>query len=193
MTGEAHAEPRPGWRERLVRDLEGDILEIGVGAGENLPYYRSAHHVWGIEPHTARAAQARAAAAKAMVPVTVDIAPAEKLPYADHSFDHAVSSLVFCSVDSPTDALAELERVLRPGGLLHMVEHVRPENFVFGTLARVATPLWSRIAWNCHLDRTTVDTLRAAGWRVRIEDRRFVFVQITAHPPAGAVTRAIPK
>lgn len=186
MADEAHAEPKPGWRERLVRDLEGDILEIGVGVGENLPYYLRARHVWGIEPHTARAAQARIAAAEAAVPVTVDIAPAERLPYPDRSFDHVVSSLVFCSVASPEAALAELARVLRPGGVLHMVEHVRPDNFVFGALLRVATPVWRRVAWNCHLDRPTVHTLRNAGWRVRIDDRRLVFVQLTAHPPASA-------
>ncbi len=186
MDDEAHAEPQPGWRARLVRDLTGDVLEIGIGAGENLPYYRRARHVWGIEPHTARAAQARAAATSARVPVTVDIAPAEELPYDDQSFDHAVSSLVFCSVASPERALSEIARVLRPGGVLHMVEHIRPSNIVLATFARAATPLWSRFAWNCHLDRPTVDTLRAAGWRVRIDDRRLVFVQITAHPPGSA-------
>jgi ubiquinone/menaquinone biosynthesis C-methylase UbiE len=177
------AEAESGWRERLVRDLTGDVLEIGIGAGENLPYYARARHVWGVEPHAKRADEARKAAANAAVPVTIDVAPAEKLPYPDNSFDCAVSSLVFCSVQSPTVALAEIARVLRPGGVLHMVEHVRPDNFLLGTLAQVATPVWSRVAWNCHLDRRTVDTLRQAGWAVDVVDRRLVFVQLTARPP----------
>lgn len=186
MGSETRAQPTPGWRARLVRDLEGDVLEIGVGDGTNLLYYQRARQVWGIEPHAATAAKARLAAAEAAMPVTIDIAPAEKLPYPDNSFDHVVSSLVFCSVESPRVALAELARVLRPGGVLHMVEHVRPDNLLFGTLFRAATPLWSRVARNCHLDRPTVQTLRDEGWRVSVDDRRMVFVQLTAHPPASA-------
>ncbi len=126
------------------------------------------------------------------MPVTIDVAPAEKLPYADHSFDNVVSSLVFCSVKSPTVALAEVARVLRPGGALHMVEHVRPDNLVLGTLFRVATPVWSRVAWNCHLDRPTVHTLRDAGWQVKILDRRLVFVHLVAHPPQAAEQATAP-
>ncbi len=180
----APGKPASSWRARLVRDLEGDVLEIGVGSGANLPYYARAGRLWAIEPYADSADKARRVAATLALPVTIDVAPAEKLPYPDNSFDCAVSSLVFCSVNSPQAALAELARVLRPGGTLHMVEHVRPANALLGALFQAVTPVWSRVAHNCHLDRTTVQTLRDAGWRVTVEDCRNVFVQLTAHPPA---------
>lgn len=175
-----------GWRPRLVRDLEGDVLEIGVGSGANLGLYRRARHVYALEPDAGRAERARTAARSAAVPVTVDVAPAERLPYPDAAFDHVVSSLVFCSVHDPEAALGEIRRVLRPGGALHMVEHVRPENWFFGPLFSMATPLWSRIAMNCHLDRRTLDTLRDAGWQVEVLERKwYLFVWLRALPPAG--------
>lgn len=178
-----------GWRADLVRDLEGDVLEIGVGEGENLHHYRRAAAIWAVEPHAKRAATARSQAASqpASIPVTIDVAPAEELPYADVRFDHVVSSLVFCSVNHPDQVLGEIRRVLRPGGTLHMVEHVRPDNPLLAGVATVITPLWSRFAYNCHLDRQTVDLLRHSGWQVEVHERRFVFVRLTARPPIEGI------
>lgn len=183
MNDEQQAGSLSRWRANLVRDLPGKVLEIGVGSGSNLAHYRRAEHVWGIEPNQASAANARAAAQRARVPVTIDVAPAERLPYEDAAFDHVVSSLVFCSVHDPPAALREIERVLRPGGVLHMVEHVRPASPLLALPLQAVTPLWSRIAHNCHLDRATVDLLRAAGWAVTVHGRRWVFVRLSATPP----------
>lgn len=183
MTDERQAGFLSRWRENLVRDLPGKVLEIGVGSGANLAHYRQAEHVWGIEPDASSAERARAAAQRALVPVTLDVAPAERLPYPDAAFDHVVSSLVFCSVEDPRAALREIGRVLRPGGVLHMVEHVRPANPVLALPLQAATPLWSRIAHNCHLDRPTVELLRAEGWDVTVHARRLVFVRLSATPP----------
>lgn len=171
-----------GWRADLVGALTGDVLEIGVGTGENLAYYRNANHVWGAEPDAGRAEEARAEAAKTTMPMTIDVAPAEALPYPDARFDNVVSSLVFCSVTDPVAALREIRRVLRPGGALHMMEHVRPDNFLLAGAARLITPLYSRFVWNCHLDRPTLETLANEGWDVTIEGRRFVFVRLRATP-----------
>lgn len=171
------------WRVRLVQDLTGDVLEIGVGAGANLPYYRKASHVWAIEPDAVRAGEAEQLAAQAAVPMTIKVAPAEALPFDDAAFDQVVSSLVFCSVADPPVALAEIRRVLRPGGTLHMVEHVRPATGWLAWLFGAVTPAWSRIAHNCHLDRPTVEMLRDAGWKVQVHRRRTVFVRISATAP----------
>jgi ubiquinone/menaquinone biosynthesis C-methylase UbiE len=171
------------WRPHLVQDLRGDVLEIGVGSGANLGYYRRAAHVWAIEPDAARAAEAAAAAARAAVPVEVRVAPAEDLPFDDDSFDHVVSSLVFCSVSDPPQALGEIERVLRPGGMLHMLEHVRPGSAPLAWAASAATPLWSRMQGNCHLDRRTIELLQAQGWRVDIRRRIGIFVRLDARKP----------
>ncbi|MGL4649815.1 MAG: class I SAM-dependent methyltransferase [Caldilineaceae bacterium] len=178
------------WREGLVADLEGEILEIGFGTGENLEFYRRAAALYAIEPDAERASEARAAVAALKeerggvlsFPVTIDVAPAEALPYADARFDHVVSSLVFCSVNEPRKALREIRRVLRPQGALHMIEHVRPENMLMAGVAGVITPLWKRMAWNCHIDRPTVQTLREEGWQVTVLKSRLVFRRILARP-----------
>lgn len=172
------------WRARLVGSIPGDVLEIGVGTGANLPLYRAASSVRGIEPDPQRAEEARQAGVEAAdllgIPVEVHVAPAEELPYANDSFDAIVSSLVFCSVAEPGRALAEIERVLRGEGVLWMVEHVRPQTPALAWLAAQVTPGWRRLAHNCHLDRPTVETLTDAGWRVEILTRRGVFVKLKA-------------
>lgn len=169
-----------GWRDRLVGVIDGTVLEIGAGAGANLSRYRRAAAVWAIEPDPQRAAHAQRVAEGAGVRAHVKVAVAEALPFAAASFDHVVSSLVFCSVTDQLLALDEIRRVLRPAGVLHMVEHVRPQTPMLAGLAHRVTPYWSQIAHNCHLDRPTVDTLRAGGWQVRILGRFGVFVHIEA-------------
>ncbi|MFN8495152.1 MAG: class I SAM-dependent methyltransferase [Caldilineaceae bacterium] len=171
------------WRSNLVRALTGDILEIGVGTGENLPYYRAARHIWGIEPDAERAAEARQVAATLTIPVTIDVTGAETLPYPDQQFDHVVSSLVFCSVNDQRQVLAEIQRVLKPGGALHMVEHIRPQNRVLAWLFSAITPWWRKVAFNCHLDRPTIDVLKEEGWQVQVHQRIAMFVRMSATPP----------
>ena len=166
------------WRQRLVQDLEGHVLEIGVGTGENLTHYRRAGHGSAIEPDPERAGEARAAARSAHVPVTID----EALPFAADTFDHVVSSLVFCSVSDQRAALAEIRRVLKPGGALHMVEHVHPDSTLLGWFFSAATPFWRQIAHNCHLNRPTLDVLAEEGWQVQVHKRRWMFVHLTARP-----------
>jgi ubiquinone/menaquinone biosynthesis C-methylase UbiE len=168
------------WREKLVAELNGNILEIGVGQGENLRYYRQATHVWAIEPDVARAQQARETALGASVPVTVDVAGAEALPHPDDAFDHVVSSLVFCSVHDPVQVLREIRRVLKPGGTLQMVEHVRPQTRWLAAFFSAITPWWRQIAHNCHLDRTTIQLLQREGWQVQIHRRLAMFVRMSA-------------
>lgn len=170
------------WRADLVGNLEGDVLEIGIGTGENLPFYKQASHIWGVEPDAKRADQAREAIGATRIPVTIEVAPAESLPFPDASFDSIVSSMVFCSVNDPVAALAEIRRVLRPGGVLHMREHVRPDNSILAGLAHAVTPIHKRIFWNCHLDRPTLETLRENGWRVEVLSKGVVMVSLRATP-----------
>ncbi len=168
------------WRSDLVKDLTGDVLEIGVGKGENLGYYRMADRVWSVEPDQRRAEDARRTAGSTGVRASVEVATAENLPYAENSFDQVVCSLVFCSVENQRQALAEIRRVLKPGGTLHMVEHVRPGNPLLAKLAEAITPWWSQVAYNCHLDRPTIDVLRQEAWDVAVHRRLAVFVHLSA-------------
>lgn len=168
------------WRERLVAELTGDVLEIGVGEGANLRHYRQARQIWAVEPHPERAQRARAVAAACAIPITIEVTGAEVLPFPDDAFDHVVSSLVFCSVNDQVQVLREIRRVLKPGGALHMVEHVRPRTRWLAAFFGRVTPRWRRIAHNCHLDRPTIATLEQEGWQVQIHRRRAMFVRMSA-------------
>lgn len=152
-------------RAELLGGLEGDVLEIGAGTGATLPHYRRASRVVALEPSEGMAKRLPPRARQARVPVEVLDGVAEHLPFPDESFDAAVSMLVLCSVENQAQALGELRRVLRPGGKLVLLEHVRGE----GRLARLQdrlNPLHRKIAGNCHLNRETREAIRAAGFDV---------------------------
>jgi SAM-dependent methyltransferase len=164
-------------RRDLLADVSGRVLELGAGNGLNFPYYPTAVcEVVAVEPEHYLRERARRAAAGAPVPVTVIDAVADSLPFPDGSFDTAVASLVLCTVPDQARALAELRRVLRPGGELRFYEHVRPNNP--RTLARWQRldnwNIWPRLAGGCHPTRDTEAAIRAAGFIVE-QSRRFAF------------------
>jgi len=165
-------------RERLVGELEGDVLEIGAGTGMNLPRYRRARRVVALEPDARYARRLRERATAATVGVTVVEGTAESLPFPDRSFDHVVTTLALCSVSDLDAALSEVRRVLRGGGTLRFLEHVRAE----GRLARWQdrlTPLQRRVADGCHLNRDIEAAVASAGLRIDAIER---FTMPPGHP-----------
>ena len=159
------------FRERLLAGASGDVLEIGGGTGANLPCYGPAVDSLTItEPqppmlrHLERNVRAHRAGQHGPS-VRVLRAPAEDLPFDDDSFDVAVSTLVLCGVDDQPRALRELRRVLRPGGRLLFIEHLRSGDP--GT-ARLQDRLnWlNRLVVCCDCNRPTLDSIRAAGFTV---------------------------
>jgi ubiquinone/menaquinone biosynthesis C-methylase UbiE len=149
-------------RRRLLATARGRVLEIGAGTGLNLPYYTDAvSELVLTEPEAPMARRlARRAGGREVVS-----ARAEALPFADASFDTVVSTLVLCTVEDPAGALAEARRVLRPGGRLLFIEHVRAE----GGLARWQDRLagvWRHVGNGCHANRDTLTTLSANGFAV---------------------------
>jgi ubiquinone/menaquinone biosynthesis C-methylase UbiE len=99
-------------------------------------------------------------------------APAERLPFDDASFDYVVSTLVLCTVDDVPASLAEIRRVLRPGGELRFLEHVRSKGFI-GKTQDVVQPVWAQFSGGCHGNRRTEQALRDAGFDfVRIDHRK---------------------
>ncbi|MGI8817130.1 MAG: class I SAM-dependent methyltransferase [Pseudonocardia sp.] len=152
-------------RHELLEGLTGRVLDIGAGTGVNLPYYRDAALVTLAEPDAAMRAKLTAKLGDATVPVRTSDAPAEALPFPDASFEAVVSTLVLCTVVDPDRALAEIRRVLAPGGQLVLLEHVRGT----GGLARWQdrlTPLWRHLAAGCHLNRDTRAAVERAGFAV---------------------------
>jgi SAM-dependent methyltransferase len=169
-------------RRRLLAAAHGAVVEIGAGYGATFPFYPSAvTGVLALEPDPTLRALALAAAARAPVPVTVRDGVAEALPAADGSVDVVVSSLVLCSVSDQSAALAEVVRVLRPGGLLLFYEHVRSEYRVLAAAEDLLTPLWSRMAGGCHPNRNTPATIAAAGLTVQGLER-FGFSVLPGNP-----------
>ncbi|MGH3327725.1 MAG: methyltransferase domain-containing protein [Streptomycetales bacterium] len=150
-------------RAGLVRDLGGEVLEVGTGTGLNLPHYRAASRVVAAEPDPAMRRRLRPRLSEARVPVEVSDAAAEELPFDGDSFDAVVYTLVLCSVGNLGRALAEGRRVLKPGGRLVVFEHVRASGRM-GTLQDRADVLWPRIAAGCHLNRDTRTAIERAGF-----------------------------
>lgn len=151
-------------RTRLLGSLGGKVLEIGVGTGVNLPYYPSAAEVVGIEPDAFMLRRAEAKLARSgRSNITLQSGSAERLPFPQQSFDHVVSTLVLCTVADPLRALAEIRRVLKPGGALHFIEHVRAEGWL-GHAQDLLRPLYQYVGAGCVLNRRTADLIQAAGF-----------------------------
>lgn len=154
-------------REQVVALASGRVLEVGIGSGLNLPFYRrDIEGVIGVDPSPELLAMARRHAAWTHFPVELCEGGAEALPLENRSVDSVVMTWTLCSIADPPRALAEIRRVLRPGGSLLFIEHGRaPEPRVQRWQDRL-TPLWSRLAGGCHLNRPVDALLRAAGLRL---------------------------
>ncbi len=161
-----------GDRKRtLLGGLTGTVVEIGPGAGVNLPYYGADVHWIGVEPNVHFHERLRRAAVRHGVEAEVRGGVAEGLPVADASADAVVSTLVLCSVDDLGAALAEVRRVLKPGGRFVFIEHVAaPDGSLLRRVQRIVKPAWGAVADGCRPDRETGQLIERAGFAdVQIE------------------------
>lgn len=156
-----------GSRARAAGGARGRVLELGLGGGANLRHYRQPRWVVGLDPCPQALARARVQAGGLPFPLALVCARAEALPFAPGSLDTALGTLVFCSVQDPWAALAEVRRVLVPSGTLRLVEHILPARGLQRLLIQLLAPLWCRFSQECHIDRETLRTVQAAGWSVR--------------------------
>jgi ubiquinone/menaquinone biosynthesis C-methylase UbiE len=154
-------------RHDLLKHAAGSVVEIGAGTGLNLDHYPPAAQRLDLtEPEPPMADRLRRRAALLGKKAEVTLAPAEFLPFADDSFDTAVSTLALCTVDSPERALAELRRVLRPGGTFLFLEHVRSEEPRLARWQDRLAPLWRRVGAGCNCNRPTEELIRRAGFNI---------------------------
>jgi len=162
-------------RLELLAGLSGRVIEVGAGNGINFANYPGeVTEVVAVEPEAYLRDKAVEAAAEAPVPVTVVDGLADRLPGEDDSFDAAVSSLVLCSVPDQSRALAEIMRVLKPGGELHFYEHVLAQDPKVARRQNRIEPVWRFCGGGCHPNRDTSGAIEAAGFQME-RCRRFAF------------------
>jgi ubiquinone/menaquinone biosynthesis C-methylase UbiE len=154
-------------RHELIDGLCGDVLEVGAGSGAMFHRYGPDVRVTAIEPDDDFRAAAERAATGAAASIRVLPGTAEALAAGDGSMDAVVVSMVLCSVQSVPRALGEFQRVLKPGGQLRLLEHVRSDHGMAGVLMDVFNPVWLRLnQMGCHWNRRTVESVGRAGFRI---------------------------
>lgn len=151
-------------RARLLSALAGTVVDVGAGTGANLRHFRHAERVILVEPDRYMRARLSSRLGESSVPVEVSDADAEHLPLPDGTADAVVFTLVLCSVPDQRLALLEARRVLKPGGTLAVLEHVRGQGRAAGWQDRL-DGLWGRcVAPGCHLNRNTVASIVESGF-----------------------------
>ena len=183
-------------RSQAAADLSGRLLIIGLGPAEDLHHLPPAvTEVIAVEPSSSMRAAAAGAVARAAergLPVELVDAVGEALPLPDDSVDSVLLAYVMCTVDRPAAVLAEIDRVLRPGGVIGILEHVAAADGTWMRRAqRLAAPWWPLVGGGCHCDRDTRAVLQAAGFDTS-EVRGETLVQIPPVAPAliGTAVRA---
>jgi len=176
-----------GAREWACGQLRGDVLEIAIGTGRNMPLYPPGIKVTGIKLSEEMLARARRRAKQLGVSADVHVGDAHDLQFADASFDTILITFALCTIPDERRALAEAFRVLRAGGRLVAVEHVRSPNAAVRAVQRMLDPLSVRFAAD-HLTREPLDHLRAVGFHVDTVKRLRLGIgeQVLARKPATA-------
>ena len=167
------------WRRWLAQGARGATLDLGTGTGRNLPWFTATAAVVAVDPSpdNLRSARRRHAA------TLLVRARAEALPFRSGAFDTVVSGLVFCSVDDPAAGFAEVQRVLKVGGALRMIEHVRSSSPLEARWQDLIQPLWTWAAGGCRNNRETERAVVEAGFEI----------DLTTHRASGTMRRFVAR
>ncbi len=154
-------------RRKIVGQAQGLVLEVGAGGGQNFPFYDPTRvvRVEAVKPDEVMLVEARHRLAAAPVPITLTRTLVEALPFPDTHFDTVVVTLVFCSVQDPEGGLREIWRVLKPGGTLLLLEHVRAQGRMVVWLQDALVPVTTRCMGNCHWNRDTLRAIQRTGFQ----------------------------
>ncbi len=182
------------WREQLWRMIIGpSVLEVGVGTGRNMPYYPEGVEVTAIDLTPGMLDRAKARAQALGKPVQLNLGDVQRLNYADQTFDSVVATCVFCSVPNPVLGLQEIRRVLKPGGTVLLLEHMRSENPVVGKIMDWINPLIVPMM-GANINRRTVENVRQSGLEiVQVEklDGDGIFKRIIARRPMETTVQGL--
>ena len=159
-------------RRRVCEGLEGEVVELGFGSGHNVPFYpQTVSRVAAIEPADLGWKLARKRLSAATVPVERSGLDGQSLPFPDDTFDTALSTWTLCTIPDVSAALAEVRRVLKPGGRFHFLEHgLAPDEKVRRWQHRL-NPIQNRVFGGCNLNRPIVDLVSGAGFTIAEVDR----------------------
>ncbi len=175
---------------RLLSQARGDVLDLGVGTGATFAHYPEVlRSLTALDVSEGRLHEAHRKALTLPFPVRLVQRDFPRLPFADTAFDTVVSSLALCGIPEPARLFAEIRRVLRPGGQLLALEHVRPPGALRAGLSDRLDPMFDRFV-GCHPNRPTPDLLDEAGFQVKLQERRLggVLVSLAATPSANGPT-----
>jgi len=163
-------------RAKLVPRATGRVLELGIGAGFNLPHYDAAKvdEVIGIDPSAPLRRDAEEAAARLQLPVRVLEGMAEALPVDAKSIDSVVITYTLCTIPDVEGALGELRRVLRPGGAVYFCEHGLAPDRRVRVMQRLMEPAWKRAGGGCHLTRDAPGSFARAGFELADLDSMYL-------------------
>ena len=155
-------------RRKVVPDASGVILEVGMGSGENLPYYDSkkVKVIYGLEPSEGMRALARPAVEESGLPVEFIDLPGEAIPLPDQSVDTVLLTYTLCTIPDRPTALAQMKRVLKPHGRLIFCEHGLSPDEDTARWQRRVNPLWSKMAGGCHIEQPIPELIRLAGFDI---------------------------
>jgi SAM-dependent methyltransferase len=170
-------------RRALVADARGRVVEIGAGTGLNVAHYpEGLDELVLTEPEPGMRRKLARKVSRRALPARIVDSPAERLPFADASVDTVVSTLVLCTVDNPERALRDIARILRPGGRLLFIEHVRASSrFVAACQDALLRP-WRGFAGGCVCNRPTLELMRGCGFTVEADDQVWHGMPAIVHP-----------
>lgn len=157
-------------REKLWSLVQGPrVLEVGVGTGKNMAFWPASVELTAIDLTPGMLDKARQRAAELQLSADLRLGDVQALEFPDASFDTAVATCVFCSVPDPVLGLRELKRVVKPGGQIILLEHMRAPNEVIGKIMDVLNPVVVRLM-GANINRRTVENVRAAGWSIELAE-----------------------
>ena len=163
-------------RQLVIPNAKGKVLEVGMGSGLNLKHYRADQidHLWGLEPSEGMRLKAQRNLEDSAIPVEWLGLPSDSIPLEDDAADEVVLTYTLCTIEEPISALIEIRRVLKPGGLIHFLEHgLSPDENVRRWQSRINST-WKRLAGGCNLNRDIPALLNEADLKINKLEQGYI-------------------